>query len=1098
MDPVTELPPDGRIEISLLGGFRMRIGPSPLHLPTRKAQALVAYLALTPGRVHDRERIHALLWPESGKLQAQASLRQALLTIRKSLSSHAPHALRSSDATIALDDSQVQVDVTTLERSVADATHEALERITSVCVGLFLEGFAAGSAPFDEWIASERARLQELVGEGLERLAELQAQAGRVDRAIQTTLHSLRLEPLQERTHRALMRLYAMHGRRAEAVQQYATCAATLERELGVEPEEQTKQLHRDLLRESVAIRAAPRAPTVARPRPVLIGRDAEIRGLDKALEEAWTGSSRLVLLRGDAGVGKTRLLEAMACKAAERGGVDIRGRCFESERVLPFALWADLLRSEPALWDEALSPMSSASRAEISRILPRVGEPAAPPPPSSNDARALFEAVGELLTRMAERAPLMVLLEDLHWADAMSVRLLSFLARRIARSSSVCLMATVRAEEMAGATLLRTILQEIDREQRLLEVHVGPLSREDTLALLRSLAPRAEAMADPAAFDQIWAISEGNPLVVVEAVRGLEPGAITPDVTRLPVPLRVRDLIAGHVAGLGRFSREVVATAAVIGRQFDFTLLARACNSGERLLAATVEDLVRSRLLQSSGEGFYFTHDRIREVVYESLLSPRRRVLHGAVARAMEDLGSDRLDDASGAIGYHFARAGEAAEAVRYLLRFAVRSTRNCGLEEALAALEEARHQSAALPESHRDAALVETAVRRAACLLHMGRISEMEPTLDPHRATLERLDDPTLNASFHALTAFAHASVGNRRGTQEHDTRLLVAAERTGAGSAAGLALSQVSYDAMRTGQFARGIEQGLRAVAKLEACDDPEATGFGWINLGSNYLSAGDWQPALDAFARANAIGERAKCARVQAMGTAFYGIIACVCRGDFDAGLAACRRAVGVAPDPYSAFYAHWSLVRATATVAMFQAAGAPPLAAGRPVLDDAFRTSLTALETYADASSDAAVHVWSGLAMVALAEGHLAMNGLERARAYALGALGALPPEGDPVLPGIALRALGKVELASGHYDASRERLTDALRRFELVGARMEAAATVFALAEVAVAQGDTVAAAGYFGAAHRGSSALELTFWTALLAQVAGERTLAI
>ena len=393
MDPVTELPPDGRIEISLLGGFRIRIGPSLLHLPTRKAQALVAYLALTPGRVHDRERIHALLWPESGKVQAQASLRQALLTIRRSLSSHAPHALRSSDATIALDDSQVQVDVTTLERSVADATHEALERITSVCVGPFLEGFAAGSAPFDEWIASERARLQELVGEGLERLAELQAQAGRVDRAIQTTLHSLRLEPLQERTHRALMRLYAMHGRRAEAVQQYATCAATLERELGVEPEEQTKQLHRDLLRESVAIRAAPRAPTVARPRPVLIGRDAEIRGLDKALEEAWTGSSRLVLLRGDAGVGKTRLLEAMACKAAERGGVDIRGRCFESERVLPFALWADLLRSEPASWDEALGPMSSASRAEISRILPRVGEPAAPPPPSSNDARALFEA---------------------------------------------------------------------------------------------------------------------------------------------------------------------------------------------------------------------------------------------------------------------------------------------------------------------------------------------------------------------------------------------------------------------------------------------------------------------------------------------------------------------------------------------------------------------------------------------------------------------------------------------------------------------------------------------------------------------------------
>jgi DNA-binding SARP family transcriptional activator/tetratricopeptide (TPR) repeat protein len=1097
MEPVTDRPPDGRIEISLFGDFRVRVGPSLLQLPTRKAQALVAYLALTPGRVHDRERVHALLWPESGKVQAQASLRQTLLTIRKSLSFYAPRAMRSTDATIALDDSQVQVDVTTLERCVADATLEALEHITSLCAGPFLDGFAAGSAPFDEWIGRERARLQEVVGEALEKLAELQAGAGRVDRAIQTTLHSLRLEPLQERTHRALMRLYAMHGRRAEAVQQYATCAATLERELGVEPEEQTKQLHRDLLRESVAISAVPRGPTVAPPNPVLVGRDAEVRDLDEALEEAWTGSSRLVLLTGDAGVGKTRLLEAMACKAAERGGIDIRGRCFESERVLPFALWADLLRSEHASLDRTMSRMSSASRAEISRILPRVGGSGAPPPPSSNDARALFEAVGELLTRMADGAPLLVLLEDLHWADAMSVRLLSFLARRFGRSSRVCLVATVRAEEMAGATLLRALLQEIDREQLLLEVPVAPLSREDTRALLRSLAPRAEAMADSAAFDPIWALSEGNPLVVVEAVRGLELGAIPPDVTRLPVPLRVRDLIASHVARLGRFSQEVVATAAVIGRRFDFTLLARACNSSDRLLAATVEDLVRSRLLQSSGEEFYFTHDRIREVVYESLLSPRRRLLHGAVARAMEDLWADRLDDESGSIGYHFARAGEAADAVRHLLRFADRSTRNCGLEEALAALEEARHQSAALLGPCRDAALVETAIRRAVCLLYLGRISEMDPTLAPHRATLERLDDPILNASFHSLTAFAHASVGDRRGAQEHETRLLIVAEKANDGLTAGLALSQASFTASRTGEFARGIEQGLKAVAKLEACDDPEATGFAWANLGTNYLFAGDWQPALDAYARASAIGERAACARVQAIGAAGYGIIACACRGDFDAGLAACRRAVSVAPDPYSAFYAHWSLARAAANVAMFQYAGAPPLAAGRPVLDDTFRASLKALETYADASSDDSLRVWSGTAMVALAEGHLAANNLERARAYALGALGALP-EGDPMLPGMALRALGRVELASGHFDASRERLTDALRRFELIGARMEVAGTVFALAGVAITEGDAVAAAGYCGDAYRRASALGLTFWSALLVRIAGAFALAI
>jgi tetratricopeptide (TPR) repeat protein len=283
----------------------------------------------------------------------------------------------------------------------------------------------------------------------------------------------------------------------------------------------------------------------------------------------------------------------------------------------------------------------------------------------------------------------------------------------------------------------------------------------------------------------------------------------------------------------------------------------------------------------------------------------------------------------------------------------------------------------------------------------------------------------------------------------------------------------------------------------VAKLEACDDPEATGFAWIHLGANYLGAGDWQPALDAFARASAIGERAACARVQAMSAAFYGIVVCACRGDFDAGLAACRRAVSVAPDPYSAFFAHWFLVRAAANVAMFQYAGAPPLAAGRPVLDDTFRASLNALETYADASSEDSLRVWSGIAMVALAEGHLVANNLERARAYALGALGALP-EGDPLLPAAALSALGRVEQASCHFDASRERLTDALRRFELVGARLDAAGTALALAGAAIAQGDAVAAAGYCGDAYRRASALGLTFWSALVARIAGAFALAI
>ena len=303
------------------------------------------------------------------------------------------------------------------------------------------------------------------------------------------------------------MRLYAMHGRRAEAVHQYETCAATLARELGVEPEVQTKRLHGNIRHEVASSGISPRRSTVALQQPPIVGREAELSRLDQALDEAWADSGRLVVLSGDAGVGKSRLLEAVASRAVERGGLTMRGRCFESEQVLPFALWVDLLRSEPSWTDEALRRMPSTLRAEVSRILPSRGDGADPSARSPNDARPLFDAVSELLTRLAEQAPLLVVLEDLHWADAMSLRLLSFLARRRSPVSRVCLMATVRAEEISGSTLLRTVLQEVDREQLLRGMSVLPLPREDTLALLRTLEPLPAGMAGAGARWSSWII---------------------------------------------------------------------------------------------------------------------------------------------------------------------------------------------------------------------------------------------------------------------------------------------------------------------------------------------------------------------------------------------------------------------------------------------------------------------------------------------------------------------------------------------------------------------------------------------------------------
>jgi DNA-binding SARP family transcriptional activator len=647
---VSSTPEAEALVITLLGGFRARVGASTIHLPTRKTQALLAYLALHPGQPHDREKIQGLLWPDAPPRQAQASLRQTLFTLRKNLPGKSGAALLTTATTVALDASHLRVDVGILERHVGGVTREALEGVASLYAGHLLEAFVIDEAPFDQWIDNERSRLREVALGTLERLVDLQVAAGEPEKAIQTALHSLRLDPLRESTHRALMHLYAASGRRGAAVQQYRSLVSTLARELGVEPDSRTKRLHDDILRlDSAAV--APTPPSSPRPPPFdalprsspaltllrpLIGRDAEMTRLHRALDDAWGGHGKLSLLSGDAGVGKTRILEDVATHALRRGGIILRGRCFESEEVLPFAVWADLLRGDPSMASEAFwIRLPPAWRAELARLLPRPGGASSHLEPAMQDARALFEAVAGVLTLLASEAPLLVVVDDLQWSDAMSLRLLSFLVRRLAPSSPACFMAAVRAEELAVAPFLRTVLQELEREQRFLPIEIAPLARADSRALVQALAPSSAAVDTSSVFEQIWAISEGNPLVVVETVRGLEAGGLAAGVAQLPVPPRIRKLIQRHLASLDALAQEALATAAVIGREFDFALLHAACACPPRELATTLEELVRRRILTGTGDAFYFTHARVREVVYGSLSPQRQKVLHGAVAHA-------------------------------------------------------------------------------------------------------------------------------------------------------------------------------------------------------------------------------------------------------------------------------------------------------------------------------------------------------------------------------------------------------------------------------------------------------------------------------
>lgn len=239
------------LDIDLLGDLQMRSASGSLYtISAKKSQALLAYLGVKPSQRASREKIASLLWSSTGPDQARQSLRQTLSTLRKELSQLSPDEkiLIEENDLLGLDESLVECDVADFESLVAAGTEEALTKASHLYRGDFLDGFQINEERFDQWVMAERDRLHRMALRGHMQLLEMQSRRGAVDEAIATAQRSLRIDILQEPVHRALMRLYMQSGDLVNALQQYETCAKVLKRELRIEPDAETKALHRDIM----------------------------------------------------------------------------------------------------------------------------------------------------------------------------------------------------------------------------------------------------------------------------------------------------------------------------------------------------------------------------------------------------------------------------------------------------------------------------------------------------------------------------------------------------------------------------------------------------------------------------------------------------------------------------------------------------------------------------------------------------------------------------------------------------------------------------------------------------------------------------------
>jgi DNA-binding NarL/FixJ family response regulator len=413
-----------------------------------------------------------------------------------------------------------------------------------------------------------------------------------------------------------------------------------------------------------------------------MVGRAPLLAALDGLLDQSVAGTGRTVLLAGEAGIGKTRLAHEAKRRAGDLGMAILEGHCFEPDRTVPYSPVLDLLRALLAgrAADDIASLLGPAAP-ELANLLPELAEPltrgvrspAVDPQPAK---RRLFEAVTQLLLGLGAPRPLLVVVEDLHWSDDVSLELLLQVARRTV-NARVLVLLTYRNEEV-GASLSH-FLADLDRERLGIELNVPRLGPADVDAMVRSIFGLSRP-APAELLHVLFALSEGNPFFVEELLKSLltsgDLGYAEGALGHRPshewrVPRTVEDAVRRRSAALPWAARRVLTLAAVIGQRFDFPLLKELAGLSDGELLKHIKALIAAQLVvEESADRFAFRHALTREAIYLQLLLRERQALHSAIAVAIERLYAPELAKHFEALAYHTYVGGDWETALLYAER--------------------------------------------------------------------------------------------------------------------------------------------------------------------------------------------------------------------------------------------------------------------------------------------------------------------------------------------------------------------------------------------------------------------------------------------
>jgi DNA-binding SARP family transcriptional activator/tetratricopeptide (TPR) repeat protein len=779
-------------KIYLLGQFKLQANHHSIELPSRPAQSLLAYLALNAGVTHRREKLANLLWPEATESNARSYLRQALWRIRKSLQSASlswEDYLQISDISVTFDDqSDYWLDADLLlETTEAQPLEEVTESIR-LYRGELLPGF------YEEWIVLERQRLQATYHQKMNLLLESLIQARQWDEALNWGEQWIRLDYSPEPAFRALMRAHAGMGDQTMVSATYQRCTEALNHELGLEPSPETQRLYEQILCGELEGFVSPPLPHEDLPKQlpsfldegepqqiektIFVARQHELAQLDGFLDLALADQGRVVFITGEAGSGKTALIQEFTHRAQQMhpdlivasgncnaytgigdpylplreilgllsGDVEARWAAGAMTREHARRLWNTLpltahalLETGPDLIDTFIPGSALFERASLhasggadwltrlDELVKRKATATGVPSPQQSD---LFEQYTRVLQMLARKVPLVLVLDDLQWADLGSISLLFHLGRRLA-GSRILILGAYRPEEVAlGRDGQRHPLEPVVSEfQRLFGDLIVDVDQAESREFMEALLDGEPNQLGVPFRQMLFEQTRGQPLFTIELLRGMqERGDLVqdqedlwragPDLDWETLPARVEAVVAERISRLAQPLQAALRVASVEGEVFTAEVVGQILGTDEQETLGHFSHeldrrhrLIRAQsILRMDGQllsSYRFQHILYQRYLYSNLDEVERVHLHERVGTVLEELykSQEGITAIAPQLARHFQEARITHKAIEYLRQAGERAVQLSAYQEGITHLTKGLALLMTLPDSSKRA---------------------------------------------------------------------------------------------------------------------------------------------------------------------------------------------------------------------------------------------------------------------------------------------------------------------------------------------------------------------------------------------------------